>query len=659
MNLNELLQGLIANPIDDDLYQSLKRQVATTTSADVRFFELQSIINNLESGELSFLDLDSTLQTLLQIYDFRDTDVEMNEAGGQEGGGSAAVHSPVPEPSYDNLPEDDPSDELLDVFYEEADEQIAELAGQLKYIQPDNAAQLDFNKLFRSAHTIKGSAASVGLKRFSQAIHRFEDFLSRRRDDPHITDFQCESISMAVTLLERIFIKLKRAEDTASDYILAQEVAAALLADTELDQDLRERVQAEIEQKLDRPEEYIRIPVGAIQQLFHEVISLQGLWHESEQLAGKALESVAVKSHERKRYRDLSSSSRRLLNSLQKQMISFQLVPFRVVMPRVRRVVDSYVGQAEKLIDFQMTGLNVEIKKSVVDKLTDILLHLVKNAMDHGLEPPNERRAGGKPETGKIAVRAAIERSQIKISIDDDGRGIDPERIKAKAVAKGIVSTVQADELTRNQVLELLFHPGFSTAESITETSGRGVGMDAVRSMVEDLGGELTMESQPHRGTKMQMCFPSDVTVEEVILIRAGDQRYGLLLQEIESIITLTKEDLESIKDYPFYETAEKLIPIYFLSDLVSPIARGNRTNQQALVLVNTDSKSMALVVDQVVRKMQVIASPPPAIYRRYRHLSALFTTDEGHMCAILHPVDLLQLKQQRDDEVGGKHEAA
>ncbi|MGE0175017.1 MAG: chemotaxis protein CheA [Oligoflexales bacterium] len=625
MNLKNAISGLRLNPLDDDLYQGILASLDSGTIDAVAFAKLFGIFNSLRSGALKFGDLEDALATLeeSEIPDFE-----------------IISQSEPPETKSEIVADSTDLDpELLAVFLEEVETHIDVLASSLGQIEASVVERLDFNSLFRAAHTIKGSAASVGLLRLAHCIHEFEDLLSSQREKVSLEANQFPAIEAFVKVLGRSLPILKRSEFDQVPYDLLSRLVTHALAVEPLSTQLQDEVTSTLSAGQPVVNDTLKINASRIASLYSDVERLQSLLTESDTVIRELANTGNLAGANKRKLEDLISSQRVSTNQMQRDLISFRLIPFRSILPRIHRVVDEYRRTSGKQLELIITGESVEIKKSMVDRLVDILLHLVKNAMDHGLESIDERTAQKKNATGRLNLSARVSNSKLLISVKDDGRGINADRVLKKAAEKGIITPTQSESFSEAQAIELLFHPGFSTAEKVTSVSGRGVGMDAVKTMVGDLSGKLVMTSKMGKGSEVELIFPADVSVEEVVLIESSLQSYAIPLMSVEAIIPLDSNDIDSISRYPFYETKSEIIPIQSINSL---LGLQEAETYEGLLLISGERRA-GLLVERVLRKDQVIVSPTPESYLSHQHLSGIFTTDLGGLSVILNVDELLK----------------
>ncbi|OIB57065.1 ATP-binding protein [Natrialba sp. SSL1] len=279
----------------------------------------------------------------------------------------------------------------------------------------------------------------------------------------------------------------------------------------------------------------VRVDVEQIDELLTLVEGLVTsrvrLRHEVE--SGEFAEAVADAGAITAELDDLES----LTTDLQETVMDVRLVPLRTVANRLPRVVRDIAREQEKTVAFEMTGEDVELDRSILDQLRDPLIHLVRNAVDHGIESPSERTDSDKPEEGTVEVTAERERDRVTISVSDDGSGLDPERLRSEAVDADVLSEADAADLTDEDVTELIFHPGLSTASEVTDVSGRGVGMDVVKRTIEDLDGTVEIDSEPGEGTTVTMTVPVSIAIDDVLFVESGGEEYGIPTKAVSDIV--------------------------------------------------------------------------------------------------------------------------
>ncbi|EMA42948.1 ATP-binding protein [Halobiforma nitratireducens] len=239
-----------------------------------------------------------------------------------------------------------------------------------------------------------------------------------------------------------------------------------------------------------------------------------------------------------------------LTTDLQETVMDVRLVPLETVVNRLPRIVRDIAREQEKEVAFDLSGEGVELDRSILDRIRDPLVHLVRNAVDHGIESPEERETADKPREGSVEVTATRSRGRVTISVSDDGAGLDPDRLRTEAVEADALDESEADDLTDEEAYDLVFHPGFSTTDSVTDVSGRGVGMDVVKRTVENLDGTVDVDSEPGQGTTVTMTLPVSIAIEDVLFLEVGDTEFGVptkVVQDVESTTSVETSDGEPV----------------------------------------------------------------------------------------------------------------
>ncbi len=319
----------------------------------------------------------------------------------------------------------------------------------------------------------------------------------------------------------------------------------------------------------------------------------------------------------------------RVVGDLQRRALSMRTAPLlRVVepLPRVAREIALELG---KQVEVVLRGAELELDRGILDRLGDPLVHLVRNAVDHGLETPEERRRAGKPAVGRIVIDARRERDQVRIAVSDDGRGIDLEKVKRRAIEAGLLHPDLADDLPPDQIAALVFRPGLSTAREVSKISGRGVGMDAVKATVEALGGSVELSSQAGLGATTILCVPVTAAVQRMLLLGVAGEIVGLPIAKVERVVEL---DVATIEDagrerFAIVEDAPLLV-----IDLVERLGLGPRIAKGAALLVLADVREqrVGLLVERLHGQQEIYVKPLPRLLAGAKGLAGLTVLSDG-----------------------------
>jgi two-component system chemotaxis sensor kinase CheA len=289
---------------------------------------------------------------------------------------------------------------------------------------------------------------------------------------------------------------------------------------------------------------------------------------------------------------------------MQVRMIEVEAVFLRF--PRLVRDLSTKLG---KQVDLKLTGGETELDRTVVDALGDPMVHLVRNSLDHALEPPEDRRAAGKPETGTLEISARHAGGNVIISVTDDGRGINPRKVAEKAHERGLIAGDEVETVDMPRAIELLFAPGFSTAEVTSDISGRGVGMDAVRSTVRALGGEVLLQSEQGKGTSAQIRLPLTLAIMAALLVEAGGLPYAIPLDRVERTLRLADHAVRSVAGSRMLVMRDGVLPLVEAS---SALGDGPASEDTNVVIVRAGDQRLALSVERLIGQRELVTRPLP-----------------------------------------------
>jgi len=339
----------------------------------------------------------------------------------------------------------------------------------------------------------------------------------------------------------------------------------------------------------------------------------------------------------------------RVSDGIQKGVLETRMVPIGPLFDRFQRVVRDLRMSSGKEVVLRVEGEKTELDKRMIDELADPLVHMVRNAVDHGLEPPEAREAAGKPRAGTVVLAASHRGNSVVITVSDDGRGINCDRVRAKAVAKGLLTEEAARRLPDRQVIPYIFHPGLSTAEAVTDISGRGVGMDIVKSRIENLNGSLDVRSELGQGTTLTVRLPLTLAIMPVLLVRAGGEAYAIPLDHLDEIVEVRPDQVYRVHGRRTIEVRDRLIALVGLDELLrpaperpaaEPAANGKRT----VVVVSDGEAAIGLVVDQLIGMQEAVLKSLEKNFRPVQGLSGASILGDGRVSLILDVDTLIEM---------------
>jgi two-component system, chemotaxis family, sensor kinase CheA len=305
----------------------------------------------------------------------------------------------------------------------------------------------------------------------------------------------------------------------------------------------------------------------------------------------------------------------RVLDELHKCVLKIRMVPVEQLFRRIPRVVRDVAKHCGKDVAIDVAGQNTDLDKSILDALAEPLSHIVRNAVDHGIEPPEERLAAGKPARGTIHLNAYHQGTQVVIEVRDDGRGIDSAQIRKFAVEKGVISQEEISRLTELEILNLIFEPGFSTAQEVTEVSGRGVGMDIVRTVLDRLKGTVQVSTQKGRGTTIELRAPLTLASIQTLLFRVGGRLFAVPLSSVVEITRIHDQEIHRVDQREVLRLREQLLTLIRLNSLdrIHAVDTPSKKKRQFVIVIGAAEKRFGLVVDSLVGEEELVIKALPA----------------------------------------------
>jgi chemosensory pili system protein ChpA (sensor histidine kinase/response regulator) len=331
----------------------------------------------------------------------------------------------------------------------------------------------------------------------------------------------------------------------------------------------------------------------------------------------------------------------RVTREIQDKTLEFRMVPLGTLTTRLERAVRVTAENCGKLVDFAIDGEHVALDKSLLEHMSDPLLHLLRNAVDHGIETPDARTATGKAERGRIIVRAYHDGTDVVIEVEDDGRGLDVERIRRTAIDRGLVGAAEAAMLAPEALFAFVFEPGFSTAKAISEISGRGVGMDVVKSKVNRVGGRIRIDSRAGEGTRWSVRVPMTLAITRVLLVRAGGETFGLPLGAVVQIVRPHPTAIGRVGTERVLTLDGRTYPLRDLADTLGLPRASDAPAVQPVLIANLGGRRMALAVDQIVHSRDAVVKSLGTHLRRVRGVWGATLLGDGTVILILNAADL------------------
>ncbi len=395
--------------------------------------------------------------------------------------------------------------------------------------------------------------------------------------------------------------------------------------------DLQKEGSEEHKKKKDRKLESIRVNISqldTIMNLVGELVISKGrlLQIATEYDIPELKEAVAIMD--------------KSITSLQDEIMQIRMVRVERVFSKFPRMVRDLARKLGKKVEFVMEGLDTELDRTVLDEISDPLVHLVRNSVDHGIETPEERKAAGKSETGRIRLAAWREKNNIIIELEDDGRGLDIEKIKEKAIERGLITPAEAESMSEDEIKMLIFAPGFSTKDKTTEISGRGVGMDVVKTTVERLGGSVRIISKKGEGTRIRIHLPPTVAIIKSLLVKVGNETYAIPISSVVEALYVTNENWKVIHGNPFLIVRGKLIPAFKLRELFNVV--NGKPEREVGIIVEKEGEKYALIADTIAEQQEIVIKPLTGYLAKIKGFSGVTILGDGRVVPIIDVSSLL-----------------
>ena len=337
-----------------------------------------------------------------------------------------------------------------------------------------------------------------------------------------------------------------------------------------------------------------------------------------------------------------------MTNELQLVVMKTRMIRIGKVFNKFPRLVRDLSRDAKKQIDIVIKGEETELDKTLIEEINDPLVHLVRNSVDHGIENPETRKTNGKNPKGTLTLSAEHEGNNIIITIEDDGKGIDPEVIKAKVVQKGLISAERAKELTRQEILNLIFLPGFSTAEVVTNISGRGVGMDVVKTNVTKLRGIINIESTVGVGTKIIIKLPLTLAIISGMIVKVKEEQIVIPLNTVLEVLRVHRENIYSVNQKPVIKMRDSVLPLVSVEEVLSGFEQKDENRiWQYVVVVGIAEKRYGIKVDSLIGQKEVVIKSLGNYFGKVQGIAGSTIMGDGSVVMIVDVNELLHIAEK------------
>jgi two-component system chemotaxis sensor kinase CheA len=586
---------------------------------------------------------------------------------------------------------------LLQDFFTECDELLGQLDQDLVKLEtsPDDAELL--NRIFRAFHTIKGTSGFMGFQQVVELTHHAEDVLNlMRKGECKVTQRAMDVFLNCLDQLRRMLADIRQGHSreyelgellgclrqlmqppspdrpmlgeilvadgtiTHAERKEALQLAAASkqkLGDVLIEKQLA--TSSQVNEALSKqasianPKESsrtVRVDVGKLDELVNLAGEMVLERNRIFQLARDFAARRFSEEHFENALTDCSGRLNFLTEELQAASLKTRMVPVDLVLRRFPRMVRDLSNSLGKEVNLVIRGENTELDKSVVEEVADPLVHLIRNSLDHGIEAPATREANGKPRKGTLRIDARAEGDFIILQVADDGAGINVERVAAKAVERGIVSPERIRTMRPAEILDLIFLPGFSTAERTSDVSGRGVGMDVVRTNLKRLNGTVEIESDAGRGTTITLKLPLTLAILSVLIVRVSEQTYALPLRSVSEILRVEGAQVHRDDSGEMLHIRDRIIPLGRMKDVLRqpgmPIDPDGRLR---VVVLDIGERRLGLVVDDFLGQEETVIKPLGRRLRKVPGVAGGTITGEGNIRLILDPAGIAEMLSSQE----------
>jgi two-component system chemotaxis sensor kinase CheA len=536
-----------------------------------------------------------------------------------------------------------------ELFLSESREHLNSFNELIVALESDAGDREKIDSLFRSAHSIKGMAASMGYGEIADLAHKIEDLMDKVRKgllafEPAIADLLLEGADLLEGLINDVDAGVAGGRDLGDflqrlvGYSPAEGNKAAVPA-TETDRGPAAEERTEERRAGDRRQEQpdsrqtVRVRTKVLDNLINTtgelITNKHRLMNENKSIGstqlGTALEELS-----------------RLLRELHNEVLNVRMMPFSSITDRFSRLVRDLAKKSGKDVAFEIEGKEIELDRGILEELADPLVHILRNAVDHGLETEADRLACGKGVQGRVGLSAAREKDRVIVTIEDDGRGMDPARLIASALAKGVITPAEAKLFTPRDAFLLTCRPGFSTAQEITDVSGRGVGMDVARSTIQALGGSLAIDSEVGRGTKIILKLPLTIAIINVLLVGCADLTFAVPVTSIHRTLEIRRKEITTRGKHKVFYLGEEPIPLLSMNRVFGMQSPPNRDGIIPLLVAEVRGRKVALAVDRFLGHQEVFVKPLGRPLGRMKGLTGGAILGNGEVVFILDIANIL-----------------
>jgi two-component system, chemotaxis family, sensor kinase CheA len=533
--------------------------------------------------------------------------------------------------------------EYKEIFIAEALEVYHGLSGHIIELEKNTTDDKILAEIFRLLHNLKANAKAIGYVDIAEIAHKLENVFGAIRDKN--LSFQGNVVTLmldGIDLLGTLIANIDNPKFEGPETELLKNIDS-LLDDLSAGQAESSPIKKYYTSQNISLSDLIYIPIRKLDDLMNLVgeliIDKDRILSLGNEIGMDALKNVSSHLH-------------RITSEIQNTVMDARLVNVGSLFTKFPRIVRDVALIDDKSVELEITGQDIKIDRNILQIITDAMLHLVRNAVTHGIEPKEEREKAGKDPVGKIDLSAQSDKDQVLIIIKDDGRGIDLEKVRKNAIINNFITTDKAKELSDSEIISLIFEPGFSLSKTVTELSGRGVGLDVVKNALDSIGGKIKIESKIGEGTAFKLYLPTSIAVKGALLFEVDSTSYAIPLIHTDSVLTIYNKELHQVGPSMVADIKTETLPIiclkeFFDSDNTTPHygkVDDLKGEVQNVIVVSYNNRKLGLIVDRLLRQQDIVVKPLQKPLDNIDYFGGVTLLGTGEVCLV---VDVPSISKQ------------